>query len=258
MVVPVDVLQRVGLNKYEAEAYVALLTDGPLTGYELGKRSNVPLSKSYEVLERLSRRGLALVQPGDPPHYSAEAPERFLERTRAEQESLLAALTETLAGLERADRSDDFWVIRGRSNVLARARAVIDEAGHEVVVAWSSPDGGIEEALDRARGRGCRSVARRMDGLAGSPPQPELLGLVVDGREALVGTLTPAAHCQAVVTGNPALVAACRDAWRERSPGPVQLTTAATAGPEAGAEWLAWENRKHERLRRLASGGRVA
>src|SRR5262245_21241983 len=29
----VDLLQRVGLNKYEAVAYLALLTDGPLTGY---------------------------------------------------------------------------------------------------------------------------------------------------------------------------------------------------------------------------------
>ena len=34
-----DLLQRIGLNKYEAEAYLALLAEGPLTGYELGKRS---------------------------------------------------------------------------------------------------------------------------------------------------------------------------------------------------------------------------
>src|SRR5205085_4852065 len=39
----VDLLQRIGLNKYEAEAYYALLVAGPLTGYELGKRSTVPL-----------------------------------------------------------------------------------------------------------------------------------------------------------------------------------------------------------------------
>ena len=69
----VELLQRVGLNKYEAEAYFALLADGPLTGYELGKRSSVPLSKSYETLERLTRRGLALVQPGDPPRYRPSA-----------------------------------------------------------------------------------------------------------------------------------------------------------------------------------------
>jgi len=32
----VDLLQQIGLNKYEAEAYYALLTHGPLTGYEVG------------------------------------------------------------------------------------------------------------------------------------------------------------------------------------------------------------------------------
>src|SRR5690242_3289871 len=62
----VDLLQQVGLNKYEAEAYAALLQHGPLTGYELVKRSEVPLSRSYEILERLASKGLALVQPGDP------------------------------------------------------------------------------------------------------------------------------------------------------------------------------------------------
>ena len=53
----IDLLQRVGLNKYEAEAYAALLRYGPLTGYELGKRSEVPLSRSYEILERLVAKG---------------------------------------------------------------------------------------------------------------------------------------------------------------------------------------------------------
>src|SRR5215207_4075915 len=129
----VDLLQRIGLSKYEADAYVALLADGPLTGYELGKRSNVPLSKSYEVLERLARRGLALVQPGDPPRYLAERPERFLAQTRADQDSVLTALASALAGVRRADPADDFGVVRGRTNVLARARSLIDEAQRQVL-----------------------------------------------------------------------------------------------------------------------------
>ena len=83
----VEQLQQVGLNKYEAEAYYTLLAEGPLTGYELGKRSQVPLSRSYEILERLTQKGLALVQPGDPPRYSAEDPGRFLEPVRAARET---------------------------------------------------------------------------------------------------------------------------------------------------------------------------
>jgi hypothetical protein len=40
----IELLQQIGLNKYEAEAYYTLLSEGPLTGYELGKRSLSPVS----------------------------------------------------------------------------------------------------------------------------------------------------------------------------------------------------------------------
>src|SRR5829696_2784766 len=115
----IDLLQRVGLNKYEAEAYAALLRYGPLTGYELGKRSGVPLSRSYEILERLTARGLALVQPGDPPRYIAEAPEQFLGRTRATTTATLDALEQALAELGTAATPEGFWVIRGQEPILA-------------------------------------------------------------------------------------------------------------------------------------------
>src|SRR5215212_4625870 len=107
----VELLQRLGLNKYETEAYLALLDEGPLTGYELGKRSNVPLSKSYEILERLARRGLALVQLGDPPRYLAERPERLLAQSRSDHEAVLTALASALSEQQPADPADQFWVV---------------------------------------------------------------------------------------------------------------------------------------------------
>src|SRR5688572_23658987 len=99
-----ELLQAVGLNKYEAEAYAAMLRHGPLTGYELGKRSEVPLSRSYEVLERLVGKGLALVQPGDPPRYAAEAPEQLLARLRSDSSARLDALAQALAELAQPRR----------------------------------------------------------------------------------------------------------------------------------------------------------
>jgi hypothetical protein len=262
----VDLLQRIGLNKYEAEAYFALLADGPLTGYELGKRSSVPLSKSYEILERLARRGLALIQPGDPPRYTAEQPERFLTQTRADQDSVLTALAAALAGVRRADPADDFWVVRGRTNVLARARALIGEAQNGIVIGLSGGDGALLEALDGARARGCQLTARHLDDpwreSAGETAPPELIVLLVDGREALVGTLSPAAHCQAVATANPALALAVRGALTSRDAArtgaAVQLSEPIGPGTERGVDWLAWEERKHQRLWRSLQGGRVA
>src|SRR5262245_41494532 len=131
----VELLQQLGLNKYEAEAYATLLASGPLTGYELGKRSQVPLSRSYEILERLTQKGLALVQPADPPRYAAEAPAAFLARTRAAQAATLDALATAFAALPRARPEDGFWVVRGRGPILAHARALIAAARHTVDIA---------------------------------------------------------------------------------------------------------------------------
>src|SRR5579859_1158122 len=99
-----ELLQQIGLNKYEAEAYYTLLCEGHLTGYELGKRSQVPLSRSYEILERLTQKGLALLQPGDPPRYLAEEPAQFLEHVRTAMAEKLEALANALAALSHPDR----------------------------------------------------------------------------------------------------------------------------------------------------------
>jgi sugar-specific transcriptional regulator TrmB len=262
----VDLLQRIGLNKYEAEAYFTLLADGPLTGYELGKRSNVPLSKSYETLERLTRRGLALVQPGDPPRYSAERSDALLARTRADQESLLAALTVALTEIARADPADDFWVVRGRQNVVAQACTVVADANRTVTIGLSDPDTELSAALDSASARGCQVTIGRVDDrradLDDERASPDLVVLLVDDSRALVGTLTPAAHCQAVTSANPALVATVRAALGERAAGalaaPPRSPEPVGARTGQGTDWLDWEARKHQRLWRSRQGGQVA
>ena len=71
----------------------------------------------------------------------------------------------------------------------------------------------------------------------------------MDDRQALVGTLSPNAGSQAVVSGNPALVLATRSVLRESVPDGRSLaaTTADTRTPSSKDEsldWLAWEDRK--------------
>jgi hypothetical protein len=258
----VDLLQRLGLNKYEAEAYFTLLAEGPLTGYELGKRSNVPLSKSYETLERLSRRGLVLLQPGEPPRYLAERPERFMAQTRADHERVLGALASVLAEQQRAEPADQFWVIRGRANILSRARALIDEARAGVSLGTSHPLPDLDESIAEARARACPVVMAGVDALERSSAASDLIVLLTDDSRALVGTLAPAADCQAVVSGNPALVAAVRLALAGRQGAPIFVPTTAAdatlADDPREAAWIDWEARKQERLRRLARAGDVA
>jgi sugar-specific transcriptional regulator TrmB len=244
-----DLLQQVGLNKYEAEAYAALLRHGPLTGYELGKRSDVPLSRSYEILERLSTKGLALVQPGDPPRYAAEPPGQFLERTRAATTATLDALSRALADAGPSAIPEGFWVVRGQEHILAHANACIARAQRTLAVQIAPAQRPLmADALAQARARGCR-IPPPLD--APTDDHTTVL-LVIDDREALVGTLTPADRAQAVVSTNQAFVAALG-----RSLEPRQPAASAVKEPQP-LSWLDWEQHKQRRLLNVQPEHRIA
>ena len=255
----VELLQQIGLNKYEAEAYYTLLTQEPLTGYELGKRSQVPLSRSYEILERLAQKGLALVQPGDPPHYTAEKPGRFLGQVRATMLATLDALDSSLAALPRSDTSGEFWVLRGRQHILARVQALIAESQQTIqlsLLANSEPE--VVDLLTRARTRGC-SVFRLTTASVGNGGAEHVL-LLVDDREALVGLLAPAEGCQAVISANEGLVAALRGYFANQVPAKVSAPSISTEARQQNDQlaWLAWEDRKQRRLWSVKKDNRIA
>ena len=254
----VDLLQRVGLNKYEAEAYAALLRYGPLTGYELGKRSDVPLSRSYEILERLTTKGLALVQPGDPPRYAAEPPEQFLDRTRAATTTTLDALARALADAGPSAIPEGFWVARGQEHILAYANTCIARAQRTLAVQIAPTQRAfVAEALAQAQSRGCRILPPLLD------TRTEDVGtllLVIDDREGLIGTLTPADRAQAVVSANHAFVAAlARSLEPRRLATPTQIAEPALANREPQPlSWLDWEQHKQHRLLNVQPENRIA
>ena len=257
----VDLLQRVGLNKYEAEAYAALLRYGPLTGYELGKRSDVPLSRSYEILERLSTKGLALVQPGDPPRYAAEPSEQFLDRTRAATSSTLDALARALADAGPSAIPEGFWVARGQEHILAYAHTCIARAQRTLAVHIAPTQRAfVAEALVQAQSRGCRVLPGLPFNANARDEDVATLLLVIDDREGMVGTLTPADRAQAVVSTNHAFVAALARSLEPRRPGiSAQIAEPAPAVREPQPlSWLDWEQHKQRRLLNVQPDHRIA
>jgi sugar-specific transcriptional regulator TrmB len=255
----VELLQQIGLNKYEAEAYYTLLTQEPLTGYELGKRSQVPLSRSYEILERLAQKGLALVQPGDPPRYTAEEPGRFLGQVRTTMLATLDALDSSLAALPRTDTSGKFWVLRGRQHILARAQAMIAEAQQAIYLSLpANSDADVVDRLAFARARGC-SVFRSTTASVCNAEAEHIL-LLVDDREALVGLLVPVEGCQAVVSANEGLVGTLKGYFASQMPARVPDSSISTEATQQNdrLEWLTWEERKQRRLWSVKTDNRSA
>ncbi|MBS3056709.1 MAG: TrmB family transcriptional regulator [Candidatus Aenigmarchaeota archaeon] len=78
-----DALKAIGLNKYERNLWVALLSRGVSSAGELSDISHVPRSRCYDVLESLAIRGFVMLQPGKPIKYVATQPREAFERVKS-------------------------------------------------------------------------------------------------------------------------------------------------------------------------------
>ena len=241
-----ELLQQIGVTKYEAEGYLALLRHGTLTGYELGKCSGVPLSRSYELLERLIQRGFALVQPGEPPRYTAIAPEAIVARARAAQAATLDDLAGALAAIPQANRPSGPWIARGQAAISAQAAALISRARATIAI-WGDPQP-FAAALAAAQARGCRIGRRAGQHITGD------FALLIDDTNVLLGALDHSPGCQALGGTDTALVAAVRALVA--TPADAAQRQMASPPPQVGETlgWLDWETRKQRRLLGLADG----
>ncbi len=91
------VLQDLGLTDYEIKVYLALL-DGPGSqASEIGRLSEVPVSKIYEVLSNLERKGwVESQQSGRPAKYYPKSPSTALQAFKMRLERELKANEEYL------------------------------------------------------------------------------------------------------------------------------------------------------------------
>lgn len=220
---PIDKLVKIGFSEYEAKAYVALLRESPVTGYQLSKLSGVPRSMIYEVLGKLTARGAAMtLRTGGATKYAPVPAAEFLDQLQREYEELIASLKDDLAALTTAPNLEYVWNIEGRENIMAKALEMIRQAKTRIYLALlpaTFPD--LQPALEEAIGRGVR-VAIYSTGdldLPGgqvvvAPMSEEALSqagglgliLVIDGEEVLIGEWLTATQARASWTSSPLLV----------------------------------------------------
>lgn len=151
-----DVVKNLGFTEYEAKAYLALLSESPLTGYAVAKNSGVPRSKIYEVLEGLTARGDALVSPGEPPLYKALPAQALIASRKAKAEENFLVAEKSLERFENtaADR-ENIWNITGYDAILKKVNECIASAEKRILIEiWHEDFPLIEDTLKEAASRG--------------------------------------------------------------------------------------------------------
>ena len=157
-------LKELELPTHEALIYVTLLTHPNITAGMLCKETGIPDSKIYYALDGLSKKGMLIVQKGNPNVYLPTPPkeaianlknqltEGFNEKIR-EADALTDMLTPMYENAEKSEELEIAYIIRGQKNIINRMKALIETARKEITIFIAYPEvlKGLKETLLEAR-----------------------------------------------------------------------------------------------------------
>ena len=155
MIVKEDFLKKLraafDLNIYEVKIWTALLSKGVASAGELSDISNVPRSRSYDVLESLEKKGFVIMKLGKPIKYLAIKPEEIIKRVKdfiqnratTQVENLEKVRSETIFseiellykhGIEHVDASALSGAVKGRDSLHQQISSMLDKAEKSVII----------------------------------------------------------------------------------------------------------------------------
>ncbi len=207
-------LNKLGINDYEAKAYTTLVEHGPTTATELSPLSTVPQGRIYDVLSTLEKRGFVKVQPGRPKMYKATRPARALLKALEEYKHSLANIEDDISQL--AEKLDDeyivtdgsevptgfVWLIKGLRNIILKLEEVVKGAEKKIHFVAAPPFPlfeGIKDAIKARNDEG--NVEIRQIAYKNEKPAFEFLKntrktthiyenfILIDGKEAMLLTV---------------------------------------------------------------------
>jgi HTH-type transcriptional regulator, sugar sensing transcriptional regulator len=182
MIIKEEFLSRIrkifDLNLYEAKVWTALLSRGVSTAGELSNISDVPRSRTYDILESLEKKGFIVMRLGKPIKFVALKPEEVVERVkrnlmveaqnkskRLEQlkgDEVLGELNGLYTnGVKFIEPSDLSGSLRGRQNMYNHLDMMIRGAEKDVTIVTTA-DGlnrkfeALMPAIEKAKKRGVK------------------------------------------------------------------------------------------------------
>lgn len=132
----IDNLKSIGLSKWESEAYLSLLELGASKTGAISKRSGVPQSKIYIVLESLISKGLvSYIIKGKTKHFIASDPGRVMTLFKEKENELALALSRVST---RAPEPNSVEIFEGWPAIrLAKADMIQDAKKGEQFYGYS-------------------------------------------------------------------------------------------------------------------------
>ncbi|NAL77689.1 TrmB family transcriptional regulator [Nitrososphaera sp. AFS] len=135
-------MESLGLTGYEIKVYLALVESGKSTASEISKKSGVPYSKIYEVLNGLEDKGWSESDSSRPQKFFPRPPSSALEAMRMRIESGIKdnenlIIGELMPVYEKSGLRErpEIWVVRGMYNIAAKVNEIVQTCQQELLIA---------------------------------------------------------------------------------------------------------------------------
>lgn len=151
------------LNLYEVKVWTALLSRGTSTAGELSNISDVPRSRTYDILESLEKKGFIVMKVGKPIKFVALKPEEVVERVKKnlvkytnertkrleslkDDEVLIELNSLFVKGIKFVEPADLSGSLRGRQNLYNHLDMMIREAEKTITIVTTA--GGLNRKFE--------------------------------------------------------------------------------------------------------------
>jgi len=139
------------LNIYETKVWLALLSKGIASAGEIAEISDVPRSRTYDVLESLEKQGFCLAKLGKPTKYIAVKPTIVLEKFKRKEKEKAKEKIKILDNLKETKEYKELEILhqtsinpikkeeisgalKGKSAISSHLRDMLNNAKNEILI----------------------------------------------------------------------------------------------------------------------------
>lgn len=130
----VQIMKKYDFSEMETLVYTTLLEKGVMTGYEVSKQSGVARSKVYNVLEKLIKKNLVVVNKSEPKLYYAVSSEEFLSRLENSVKQDLALLDNQLGKIKIQEEEELLWKLENYQSVMEKSQHLMKQAKNSLLM----------------------------------------------------------------------------------------------------------------------------
>ncbi|WP_010479771.1 TrmB family transcriptional regulator [Thermococcus zilligii] len=143
-------LKKFGFTKYEALAYITLLTYGPLTARGISQKGQIPYNRTYDVLTSLKERGFVEELESKARTFVAVEPEVAFHRYSRSLKELIDDIKKFAESMSVKEQKHAIWRFSSPEEVLLSLETMMKKAKFEFTLL--APKSFLPKVEDGLRG----------------------------------------------------------------------------------------------------------